>query len=382
MSRGMNGERVYVRAHWLKAVAIGVILSLPLSTPRPTQARAEGQGEPAPPSPLSTVKGREYTLEKWADGVYLATGGTGSQNCVVVNDQDVLLFDVGTTPAGARALLEDLKLITDRPVRTVVNSHFHYDHVFGNGAFGPDVQIIGHRYTRTAILTFDTLHREPFLSWRNRTSAAQVDSLSRQIADAKIAQDRSALEAQLSRTRRDLERAGEIAAVPPNLTFESTMVLNKGGREIQLLFLGRGHTAGDVVLFLPKERIVCSGDLMEGVIPYLGDGFFDEWVTTLEALKQLDFAVCLPAHGRPFSDKERITHLQSYLTDVVAQVASVRARGIPAEEVIAHLDLSAHEKHWLPRLRPVDLRAVRRIYQWLEEVAAQPPAQARTPIDR
>jgi cyclase len=299
---------------------------------------------PSPPTvrqPMSTEKGSEYTLDKWADGVYFATGGTGSQSCVIVGDQDVLLYDVGSTPAGARALMADVKRITDKPVRTVVNSHFHYDHAFGNGAFGPDVQIIGHRFTRTAIQSFDTLHREPFLSWIGRAEGT------------------------------NLERSKEIVPIPPNLTFDTSMVLNKGGREIRLLFLGRGHTAGDVVLYLPKERVVCSGDLAEGGLPYLGDGYFDEWVATLEALKQLDWTVCLPGHGRPFSDKAHVTALQSYLTDAVEQASRIRAQGVPAEEALKRLDLSVHEADWPPRMRPLDMRGVRRIYQWLEERAAR-----------
>ena len=319
-------------------LAIALVLT---AFPKLSDAQRGGTQGSAAPAPISTQQGKEYTLEKWADGVYLATGGTGSQNCIVVNDQDVLLFDVGTTPAGARALLDDLKLITDKPVRTVVNSHFHYDHAFGNGAFGPDVQTIAHRFTRTAIETFDTLHREPYLSWIGRAEG------------------------------RNLERSKEIVPIPPKLTLEKSMVLNKGGREIQLLFLGRGHTAGDVVMFLPKERIVCTGDLVEGVIPYMGDGYFDEWVKTLEALKQLDFGLTLPAHGRPFSDKARITALQSYLTDVVEQVARIRAQGVPAEEALKRLELSSHEKNWQPRMRPLDIRGMRRIYQWLEERAAR-----------
>jgi glyoxylase-like metal-dependent hydrolase (beta-lactamase superfamily II) len=271
---------------------------------------------------MTTVKGAEYTLEKWADGVYLATGGTGSQSCVIVNDQDVLLFDVGTTPGGARALMQDVKLVTDKPVRTVVNSHFHYDHAFGNGAFSPDVQIIGSRYTQTAIKTFDTLHREPFLSWIGRAQGE------------------------------NLERSKEIVPIAPSVVVESRTVLKKGSREIQLLFLGRGHTAGDLVMFLPKERIVCSGDLIEGGISYMGDGYFDEWVKTLEAMKKLDWTVCLPGHGRPFNDKAHVTALQSYLTDVVDQVARIRAKNVPAEEALTHLDLSSHEKDWPPRMRP------------------------------
>src|SRR5579862_3632716 len=108
------------------------------------------------------TQGKVYKFEKVADGIYYATGGTGSNNVVIVNDQDVFLVDDGTTPATARALLQDIRLITNKPVRTVVNTHFHYDHTDGNSVFAPDVQIIGHEYLRNAIVTFDVLHREPF----------------------------------------------------------------------------------------------------------------------------------------------------------------------------------------------------------------------------
>lgn len=361
---GRNGHR---RTRAIVAAVLGVSLTVPSTAP----AQQVRRGGPQGPSPLSVTKGKEYVLEQWADGVYLATGGTGSQNCVVVGDRDVLLYDVGTTPAGAQALVEDLKLVTDKPVRTVVNSHFHYDHAFGNGAFGPDVQIIGHTYTRTALQSFDTLHREPFLSWSSRTNPARVEALRQQLATETDTQRRATIEAQLATTVRDLERAKAIVPIPPHLTFDGKLVLDRGGQEVQLLHLGRGHTAGDVVLFLPKERIVCSGDLMEGVIPYMGDGFFDEWVKALDALKQLAFDTCLPGHGRPFADKTRITHLQEYLTDAIDQVASIRARGIPAEEALKLVDFAAHERNWPPRLRPLDIRGMRRLYQWLEERAAR-----------
>src|ERR1700736_3926919 len=74
------------------------------------------------------TQGKTYKFEKVAEGVYYATGGSGSNNVVIVNDQDVLLVDDGTTPAAARAFLDDIKMITDKPVRYVVNTHFHYAH--------------------------------------------------------------------------------------------------------------------------------------------------------------------------------------------------------------------------------------------------------------
>ena len=95
------------------------------------------------------------------------------------------------------------------------------------------------------------------------------------------------------------------------------MTLYRGNREIQLLFLGRGHTNGDTVVYLPKEKIVCTGDLMESRPAYMGNGVFDEWIKTLDALKKLDFNTVLPGHGVPFHDKALITAYQSYLQDLV-----------------------------------------------------------------
>ena len=86
-------------------------------------------------SQTQDIQGKVYKFEKVADGVYYATGGSGSNNVVIVNDRDVLLVDDGTTPAAARAFLADIKLVTEKPVRYVVNTHFHYDHTDGNSVF-------------------------------------------------------------------------------------------------------------------------------------------------------------------------------------------------------------------------------------------------------
>src|SRR4029077_5852374 len=91
------------------------------------------------------VQGNAYKFEQIADGVYYATvtrPGLGSNNVVVVNDTDVLIVDAGTSPAAARAFVEDVKKLTDKPIRYIVNTHWHYDHTAGNQIFGPEVQII------------------------------------------------------------------------------------------------------------------------------------------------------------------------------------------------------------------------------------------------
>lgn len=316
------------------------------------------------------TQGKTYKFEKVADGVYYASGGFGSNNVVIVNDQDVLLVDDGTTPAAARAFLGDIKTITNKPVQAVVNTHFHYDHTDGNSVFGREVQIIAHEYVRTAIATFDVLNREPFITSQKTAVPARIETLTKQIAAEKDPQKKTALQKDLAAAQATLNQLKEIKPTPPNVTYSSKLVLHKGAREIQLLFLGRGHTGGDTVVFLPRERIVCTGDLMESRLAYMGDAFFDEWVATLEALKNLDFGLVLPGHGVPFGDKGLITAFQSYLTDITAKVGASRAQGLTAEDAALRVDLTSHQKDFPQITGPgADLRGVRRIYAWMDERA-------------
>jgi cyclase len=353
---------------------IPMILALPIAAWFSLEAYAQAPGA-ALPSGAPAATGKAYKFDKIADGVYYATATgtmiTGGNHTIIVNDRDVVLVDAGITPAAARALLEDLKMITDKPVRWVVNTHFHYDHTAGNSVFGPDVEIVGQEYVRNAILNLDVLHREPF-----KTTATnlpnQIESLKKQISDEQDPAKRAALEEQLAPMQAELDGFKEIIPTPPTVTYATKMTLYRGQREIQLLFLGRGHTQGDTVVFLPKERIVCTGDLMESRLAYMGDGVFDEWITTLDALKKLDFDTVLPGHGVPFHGKALITAYQSYLKDLMAQVARLRQQGLTPEEAAQKVDLTSHRADFPQIQGPgADLRGVRRMYQWMDEHAKQ-----------
>jgi cyclase len=343
----------------MRAPTIAVIASILVATATGVKAQT-----------FPVTQGKTYKFEKVADGVYYATGGFGSNNVVIVNDQDVLVVDDGTTPAAARAFLDDIKKITNKPVRTVVNTHFHYDHTDGNSVFGPEVQIIAHEYVRTAIATFDVLNREPFITSQKTAVPARIEALTKQIAAEKDPQKKAAFQKDLATAQTTLNELKEIKPTPPNVTYSSKMVLYKGSKEIQLLFLGRGHTGGDTVVFLPRERVVCTGDLMESRLAYMGDAFFDEWVTTLGALKNLDFALVLPGHGAPFSDKGLITAFQSYLSDITTKIAVLRAQGLTADQAASRVDLTNHAKDFPQITGPgADARGVRRIYAWMDERA-------------
>ena len=341
-----------------------VAMMLAIAIPALIEVRAQSGAA----APYPVIQGKVFKFEKVAEGVYYASGGLGSNDTVIVNDQDVILVDDGSTPATARDLIEDIKAITDKPIRVVINTHFHYDHTNGNAAFSPsEVQIIAHEYARKALLTLNPLNREPYISML-APRVPVMESLERQIAEEKDAGYKAELEKRLAATKKYWQQVDEVRVVPPNVTFTSKLVLYRGQREIQLLFLGRGHTGGDTVVFLPKERIVSTGDLMDSQIPFLADGIFDEWITTLDALKALDFGVVLPGHGSPFTDKGRITAFQRYLKDLMYQVASLRKRGESPEDAARHVDLLSFRKDFPDiRNRGAEVRGVRRIYEWLAE---------------
>jgi len=324
------------------------------------------------PNPVSS--GKAYKFEKVAEGVYYATATgamvTGSNNVAVIGNRDVLVVDTGTTPAAARAFMDDLKLVTSKPVRYVVNTHFHYDHTDGNQAYAGRADIIAHNYVKQAIERFDVLHREPYQTSQLVNVPKRIDDLNKQIASAKDAAAKQTLQQQLKVTQDGWEQLKEIKPTPPNLTYSTKKVLDLGGREVQLLFLGRGHTNGDTVVYLPKEKIVATGDLMESQVAYMGDAQFGEWVNTLDALKQLDFDTDLPGHGMPFRGKELITAFQGYLRDLMKQGAELRKQGVSPEAAAQRVDLTAYQRSF-PQIqgRGAELRGVRRLYAWMDEQA-------------
>jgi len=323
-----------------------------------------------PPSAVTT--GKAYRFEQVAPGIFYATATgamvTGSNNVAIAGDRDVLVVDTGTSPAAARAFIEDLKLVTAKPIRYVVNTHFHYDHTDGNQVYAGKADIIAHEYVKHAIRDLDVLHREPYQTSQLTNVPARIDTLKKRIADEKDAQQRTTLERQLAVAQQGWNELQEIRPTPPNVTYAKKKVVNLGGREVQLLFLGRGHTDGDTVVYLPREKIVATGDLMESQIAYMGDARFDEWVATLETLKKMDWEIDLPGHGVPFRDKAKITAFQGYLTDLVAQGKALKAQGRTAEQTALDVDLTKYRDQF-PQIqgKGADIRGIRRLYVWLDE---------------
>jgi len=313
-----------------------------------------------------------FTFTQIVPGIYSALGtGTmnvGSNSAVIVDQDDVVIVDSHISPESGRAMLAELKTISDKPVKFLINTHFHYDHTNGNQVFPPAVDIIGHEYTRRR-LTGDILQKGMFAN----LLAALPQQLDTLRTRASVEQDPAAkarLESQLRVQTAFAKSVKEVTPTPPNVTLDDHMTLFRGGREIRLLYLGRGHTAGDIVVYLPKERVLCSGDLLVNGIANLIDGYVDEWPAALEKLKALDFDHVIPGHGDPFTGKERIADFQAYLADFWQQARMLHDQHVPAEEAAKRIDMTSHKAHYPSITGPgVPLAGVTRVYEVIEHRA-------------
>jgi glyoxylase-like metal-dependent hydrolase (beta-lactamase superfamily II) len=321
--------------------------------------------------PAGTVhSGNAFRFNKVAEGVYHAVGTGALQvignSAVIVNDDDVMIVDDHVSPAAAWVLLEEVKTLTNKPVRYVVNTHFHFDHAHGNQVFGPNVEIIGHEFTRQMLLGGKSAAMPLFQNYLNGLPAA-VDGL-RKRADAEAAPEAKArLRSQLQAAEQNAASQKEFRSVPPTVTLRSEMTLFRGNREIQLRHLGRGHTAGDVVVLLPRERVVITGDFLTAGLSNLSDSYPDEWVASLDALKKLPFDTVLPGHGDAFTDRTKIDYFQAWLRDVWTEVGQLKRQGVPVEEAARRADLTRHKGN-IPAIQGpgIPLIGAQRIYELMD----------------
>jgi glyoxylase-like metal-dependent hydrolase (beta-lactamase superfamily II) len=318
----------------------------------------------------ANYEGKAFTFHRIQDDVYHAVGTgaltAGCNGAVIINPSDVLLVDSHITPAAAWALQEELKAITTKPIRFVVNTHFHFDHAHGNQAFPPGVEIVGHEFTR-AMLASGASKTRPAYAFFVGTVPDRVATMKQQAAATTDPVERKKLEGQIVIQEEHIAASAAVQPTPPTVTLTDSMTIHRGGREIRLLFLGRGHTGGDVVVHLPRERLVMSGDLLTAGLAYLGDGYFADWITTLERLKTLEFDTVLPGHGQAFNGKAKVDHFQAYLRDFWSQSQAFHASGVSAEEAAKRIDLRKHSTNY-PTLTSIGImpHGVMRAYEILD----------------
>jgi glyoxylase-like metal-dependent hydrolase (beta-lactamase superfamily II) len=200
------------------------------------------------------------------DRVFVRRYAFYDQNIGVVLGRDAaLVIDTRTTYPQAREILDDLRELTSAPVEVVVDTHGHYDHAFGNAVFRPTT-IWGH------------VGCGPFMA---RTGDARRPQLVAQLPDL----------------------AADLRAVvidPPDRTFEEQAVVDVGDRQVELRYLGRGHTDHDAIVLVPGTGVIFAGDLLEGgAVPAFGDSYPLEWPATVDGLTPLVERIAVPGHGDP-----------------------------------------------------------------------------------
>jgi cyclase len=288
----------------------------------------------APSSHAASSATRVRSVEEVAPGVHLIRHPDApdefpqSNTTVVLGARDVLVVDSCYLPSAAREDIAQIRRLTDKPVRYVVNTHWHYDHQMGNAAYRdafPGVSVLAHAETRNQIAGYDPGW---FARFPDRARQFQKllddgkDGDGRALSDNDKKTYRDALAGLVPVGREYAELAPRVAELTPDATFDEALAIDLGGRVAEVRFLGRGNTAGDTVVWLPQERVLAAGDLVVHPVPYLGGGFPAEFVQTLGRLVALDPLLIVPGHGELLHGTAYPRMVAEFLAAVNAQVSA------------------------------------------------------------
>jgi glyoxylase-like metal-dependent hydrolase (beta-lactamase superfamily II) len=236
-------------------------------------------------------------------GLYAFTAEGDPNTGVIVGDDSVMVIDAQATPAMAGKVIEHVRKVTDKPIRHVVLSHYHAVRVLGASAYGAD-EIIASDLCRAMIV-----------------ERGQED-----------------WESEYARFPRLFQGADSIPGLTwPTLTFSDTATLWLGRRRVDLMWLGRGHTAGDIVAWVPDSQVMYSGDLVEyRSACYCGDGHFGDWPSTLDELARFEPVALMPGRGDAVLGPDKVTEAialtRQFLRDTFEQVSRGAARGASLKE--------------------------------------------------
>jgi glyoxylase-like metal-dependent hydrolase (beta-lactamase superfamily II) len=274
-----------------------------------------------------------FEIAKVADGVYAAVAApaykVNSNAAIIETDDGVMVVDTHSKPSAARVIVERLRDLTPKPVRYVVNTHFHWDHWHGNEVYPaayPHAEILTNQITREAMVRKGLKRIQDHV----RQVPGEIAALRAELAAASPA-GRPAVEARLRLAESYLAEVEALKPALPTMVFEQTMTLYRRDREIQLLHLGRAHTEGDVFVYLPKEKVAITGDALIGWTPYMGDGYPEDWVRTLDRLAQLDVDHLIMGHGN-VATRDWLRTFRGYVHDMVEAVREQVAAGATLDE--------------------------------------------------
>ncbi len=309
----------------------------------------------------ATAGAQSFDITQVAPGVYAAIGraGVASNGAFIVNKDDVLVVDTHFRPSWARDLIAEIKKVTDKPVRYVVNTHWHNDHTQGNqayvNAFGSAVEYISQHTAREDLIKKGIPGVATALGEGVPAAIARLEGFLRDGKDQQgnplTDEARGRIQTQLSSQKAYLEELKLIQITLPTLTFEKSVALFKqapdgSDRTIQILFFGKGHTRGDVVIYLPKEKVIITGDLLTGGVPFARDSYPSLWAGTLEQVHKLDFTQVIPGHGGVQQGKQRLELTIALMKELVAYIQAGIAKGQPAEDLVKTFDSAKYDANF------------------------------------
>lgn len=281
---------------------------------------------------VGSVKSTERTVTKLAEGVYVIRHRDApdtfpqGNTTVIIGEREALVVDSCYLPSSAKEDIAQIRQWTTKPVRYLINTHWHFDHTMGNAAywesFSP-LSIIAHAETARSIAGYNPgwferfprradLFRRILENGRDNNGKVLTDGEKKEYQEA-IA----GLEPVQSEFKTIVDRT-------PNLTFTEELSIDLGNREVQIKHLGRGNTAGDAIVYLPKEKILVTGDLVVSPVPYLFGGYPADFIGTLQKLVLIEAAATVPGHGEVFrgeSGKVYIRQVTDFLQAVVSDVS-------------------------------------------------------------
>jgi glyoxylase-like metal-dependent hydrolase (beta-lactamase superfamily II) len=242
---------------------------------------------------------KQVSFDKLSEHAYAYTAEGDPNTGIIIGDDAVMVIDTQATPVMAQDVIRRIREVTDKPIKYVLLSHYHAVRVLGASAYGAE-HIIASEDTRDLIV-----------------ERGQFDK------DSEIGR--------FPRLFQNVESVPD-GLTWPTMTFNKKMTLWLGKLEVQILQLGRGHTKGDTVAWLPAEKILFSGDLVEfGATPYAGDAYFKDWPQTLDNLAALKPEKLVPGRGAalqtPAQVQEGLAGTRAFISDLYESVKASAAKG-------------------------------------------------------
>jgi cyclase len=269
----------------------------------------------------------------------------------IIGKRDVTVVDANISSEYTREVLGELKKLTEKPVRYVVNTHWHEDHIIGNRVYReafPEVKFIGHKSTLVDLPTVGATNRKGSVE-NGKGFVALLKTLigkGENLAKQKITEEEIAgYSSDIKLVESYLAEAPTFQIILPDILVENKMEFDDGKRKIEIQFLGRAHTGADLVIFLPKEKIVASGDLLVLPVPLVGSTAYPlEYAATLENLLRLNARIIIPGHGAVQRDDAYARLMIRLLNSIKSQAEASVARGETLEQMRKSVNLEEFRK--------------------------------------